>query len=353
MSFDKIALLLVLALGFLSFLFLKKRGVPTTPRVYTSSLSDFIQDNPSIKARLASLPKQLLALSAILMVVAFLDPHTFEPKKENKGIQQRDPTEGRVMFLALDQSGSMLESGGGSQSKMDLMKSVTSEFVKDRPQDLIGLISFARSTQILSPPTLDHQELLKEISQIQPVPTMDLDGTAIGYAIYKSANLISSLKEQADYLGKSAPYQIKGTVIVLVTDGLQDPNPLDKDNPYRSMELQQAADYARSKGVKLYVINIEPKLASAQYLPNLREMQRVAESTQGKFYHAHSPNDLTDFLDDINRIEVSKIYESADSRARPSEFKRISYSTPFLLLSLLFLSLGIFLRQTYLRQVSE
>ena len=353
MNFDKAAIAFVLLLIALFYFFNKQRSSEKKPHVVTSSLADFSGPSGSLRSRLANLPFYLLAASAFLMGVSFLDPHTFKPREDQKGHPLRDPTEGRVLFLDLDQSGSMNEPSGEGKSKIELMKSVVSDFITERPDDLIGLISFARTTHILSPPTLDHQELLHQVADLKTVPSRELDGTAIGYAIFKSANLISSLKEQADFLGKQAPYQIKGTLIVLVTDGLQDPNPLDKDNPYRSMELEQAAAYAREKGVKLYVINIAPELGTAQYLPNLRQMQKITEMTGGRFYHVNSSSDLAGFIEEINQIEASRIYETPDSRDLPSLYKRISYYPSLLLAALALFFLGIILRLTWLRRVAE
>lgn len=305
-----------------------------------SSLEDFIVTPPPLRSRLEWIPKVFYFFSSLFLLLAFLDPHEFEPKKRD-GESLRDPTEGRVIFLALDQSSSMNE-----EKKIELMKAVTENFVQERSRDLIGLVSFARTVKIWSPPTLDHEEILKELSSLQTVSRQDQDGTAIGYAIYKTANLIASLKEQTALMGKKAPYTIQGSVVIVVTDGLQDPNPLDKDNPYRSMELEQAAGYAKEKGVRVYVINIEPKWGSTTFLPNLKQMKRIAEMTGGKFYHASSSSDLPDFVNDINDLEASTFYSSR----LPTSFKKVSYYPVLLSFAFFFFFAGAILDETIFRR---
>lgn len=317
--------------------------------VLYSALEDFTVTPAPLRARLAWVPRALYLFAALFLLIAFLDPHYFEPKKALEGTHLQDPTEGRVIFLALDQSGSMKEPLG-TTSKIALLKAVMQDFVKERPEDLLGLVSFARTVKILAPPTLDHTAILNEIAALNTVTGQDQDGTAIGYAIYKTSNLIASLKEQAALLGQKAPYTLKGAVVIVVTDGLQDPNPLDRDNPYRSMELEQAALYAKQKGIKVYVVNIEPKLGTSQYLPNLKQMKQIAELTGGKFYHASSSSDLSDFVNDIDEIETSQIYETPEASRLPTLFKRVSYYPSLLTLAFLLLLAGAILDETLFRR---
>ena len=349
MSFDLWALLLALALGLLFFWLSFRKNTFQEATLSHSALNDFDPSHPPLRARLAWIPRGLYLLANVFLLLAFLDPHTFKAKKQ-EAERRQDPTEGRVIFLALDQSGSMTEPAERNLSKIELMRAVMENFVKERPNDLLGLVSFARVVRILAPPTLDHDAILKEIASLATVSEKDQDGTAIGYAIFKTANLIASLKEQANLLGKEAPYHIQGAVVVLVTDGLQDPNPLDKDNPYRSMELEQAANYAKSKGVTLYIINIAPELGSAKYLPNLKQMRQIAEMTHGKFYHASSASDVPQFVADINDIETSQIYETPDASALPTVFKRHSYYLELLFVAFFLLLTGALLDETLFRR---
>lgn len=353
MKIDLWALGIASALLLLAYLGFKWASKFQKPKLYVSSLPDYEIPLRSWRERWRFLPKVFYSLALGAAFLAFLNPHRFilKPQEQN---ENSDPREGRILFLVLDQSGSMSEkvqAVGANISKIAFLRETMTSFVKDRPDDLLGLVAFARVPHILSPPTLDHQGILNQIAKLQVVSSPDQDGTAIGYAIFMTSSLIANLIAEVDKMGKQAPYQINSSAIILVTDGLQDPNPLDKDNPYRFMSLPQAADYAKKRGVKLYVINISPELAEAKYLPNLRQLQQVTEMTGGHFYHLQNPLDLKEILKDINQLETSKLIEPLDPENYPSRYQRVSYYPYLLLLSLLALALAVSLQTVIRRDV--
>ena len=352
MEFDLYPVFLV-ALLVGGVFWLKKIRKDKTKSVLRHSLAaEFLKPEASLRLKTAHLPKVLMGLGALILTIALLDPHKFVPREGKDDLQKRDPTEGRILLFAVDQSGSMREKSARASSKLDLMKASVKEMIQKRQTDLIGLMAFARAASILSPPTLGHKAVLDDLEKIKVVTSPELDGTAIGYAILKGATLIASLKEQAESLGKKAPYQIEGSAIILVTDGLQDPNPLDRENPSRSIEVEQAAKFAKEKGVKVYIVNIEPKLASVKYVPNLREMRKVAELTGGAFYFAGSSGGLEEFLDKIDTLETATIWQGKNPVLYPTLFKRISYYKELIFIGLTLLALGFFLRETLYRRVT-
>lgn len=345
------ALFLIALFAYLLYRYQKQYKAPT---VAYSTLSQFPKGREG-RVKWLFLLILLPALASALLAIAFLDPHTFVPRNEKLDHPYlRDPKEGRILFVVLDQSGSMSEPmvssrSQSTQSKLAISKEAIAHFIELRPNDLIGLSKFARKTDIVAPPTLDHQAVLNELKKVEIIKGENEDGTAIGYAIYKTATLIENLKEASLKLGDQAPYAIKGAGIVLVTDGLQDPNPLDKDNPTRSMELSQAAQYARDHDIRLYVLNVEPRLNQAQYLPNLNEMKRIAEMTHGAFYLIEKPSQVSEIMDTINELEASTIREPINPSDLPTLYERVSYTYPFFLGGFILLALFLLLRATYLR----
>ncbi len=159
---------------------------------------------------------------------------------------------------------------------METLRRVASEFVRGRPSDMLGIVSFARTASVVTPLTLDHAQVLDGLKELQVVPSQDQDGTAIGYAIYKTATLIAATEQFMK--GK---FEIKGAAILLVTDGLQDPNPLDNENSLRNQDIPEAADYAKEQKIKLYIINIDPSITMDQFAPHRNQMRTAAESTGG------------------------------------------------------------------------
>lgn len=353
MKIDLWALGIATALLLVAYLSFKWAAKFHKPKLFVSSLPDFEIPSKSMRERWRFLPSIFYALTLSAALLAFLNPHRFilKPQEQN---ENNDPREGRILFLVLDQSGSMnekVQAAGVNITKIAFLRETMTSFVKDRPDDLLGLVAFARVPHILSPPTLDHQGILNQIAKLQVVSSPDQDGTAIGYAIFMTSSLIANLIDEVDKLGDKAPYQIKSSAIILVTDGLQDPNPLDKDNPYRFMSLPQATDYAKKRGVKLYVINISPELAEAKYLPNLRQLEQLTSMTGGHFYHLQNPLDLKEILKDINQLETSKLIEPLDPENYPSRYQRVSYYPYLLLFSLAALILAVSLQVLMRRDV--
>lgn len=320
-------------------------------------------------AWLVELPKGLIWLSLLSFFLAFLDPRLLIDK-QTKNLPDGsvdDPKEGIAIYLVLDQSGSMAEqvfTRQGAIQKVQLLKEVSKKFIlgdpeiglKGRPNDLIGLIAFARGAHVLAPLTLDHAALLSELSNFKQVEQVDEDGTSIGYAIFKTATMISATRHYAEELsGKGEPaYAIKSTVMILITDGMQDPNPLDKGKRLRNMDVPEAAAYAKEQGIRLYIVNVEPKLANEEFAAYRHIMQRAAEVTGGKFYMVDSSTDLGGIYRDIDSLEKSDLpnpLQQLNKDQRPDLYRRLSFYSYLIAAGLVCLLLSQLLESTLFRRV--
>lgn len=318
------------------------------PSLAFSRLADL--KHSSWRSRLASLPLRLHLAALICFMIAFIDPHFLFPKSamaQRQHLPLRElPTEGIAIYLVLDQSGSMAQSvmatgeNGQKESipKIDLLKRVTKQFILDHPSDLIGLVSFARVPRVLVPLTLDKETLLKQLDQIQVVKNPEEDGTAMGYAIFKTANLMAATRHFAEDLRQNGkpPYTIKSAIMIVVTDGFQDPSRLDYGNRLRTIELDDAAAYAKSQNVRLYVINIDPALGTAQYAPHRRQLQAITTLTGGQFYLVNDNQELKDIYANIDRLEKGTISQEVQLQTLDSKaaYTRFSLYPFFILLGL-------------------
>ena len=232
---------------------------------------------------------------------------------------------------------------------------MTKQFILNNPSNLIGMASFARVPRIVVPLTLDQEPLLTKLDQMEVVKSPQDDGTAIGYAIYKTANLIAATRHFGSDLrqGGSPPYTIKSAVIIVVTDGFQDPSRLDYGNRLRTMELDDAASFAKTQGIHLYVINIDPALATPQFAPQRRQLQTVTQLTGGHYYLVDESHDLQQIYDDINRLEKGTIRREGTLTQLNAKANSARFSLyPFLIgLGLLSLLLALFLESTVLKEV--
>lgn len=137
------------------------------------------------------------------------------------------------------------------------------------------------------------------------VQTEKEDGTGIGYAIFKAVQLIASTRELArsESSDKLQHYDIKNAFLIVLTDGFQDPNPLDRGKWLRTMDLEEAAGYAKKEGVKIYVINMEPQLAQEAFAPHRHLLESITEETGGQFFLLSQTNTLDQAYDIIREKE--------------------------------------------------
>lgn len=216
--------------------------------------------------------------------------------------------QGVALYMLLDRSGSMGEtvnysyqgSGWNKETKFTKLKQLTAKLIEQLPHALIGVIAFARTPEVLSPLTLDHQALLTKLSSLEVVRNPEEDGTAMGYALYKAAHLIETLR-------KNSGYPIKDAFLLVITDGLQDPHPEDGGDRLRAMSLQEAANFVKKVGAHADVISIDPKINSSQLAPNKKELETAVNYTGGQLIVTENIDQLEGLFDQVQKAVESKI----------------------------------------------
>jgi Ca-activated chloride channel family protein len=202
------------------------------------------------------------------------------------------------IMLALDVSGSMqaldFKMGGKRVNRIDVVRSVVSRFIEERPDDRIGIVSFAGAPYLISPLTLDHDWLQQNLDRVA-VGGAD-DGTAIGSAIAASVNRL-----------RASP--AKSKIVILLTDGM---------NNAGKLSPMAAAEAAKALGVKIYTIAVgvrgeapipvkdesgNTQLVMAKVDVDEKTLQAVSALTGGSFYRATDTDSLNSIYDQINRLE--------------------------------------------------
>jgi len=205
-------------------------------------------------------------------------------------------------------------------TRLDVVKRVFRDFVlgsdklRGRPNDLIGMVAFARYADTVCPLTLAHGALDPFLDSVQLVQRREEDGTSIGDALALAAARLQkaeeTLREQVREEGRKA-YEIKSRVIILLTDG---ENNAGKRTPLQAAEL--AADW----DIKIYTIGIGGGDAvatiqtpfGAYKVPTRSRidegtLKAVAEATGGIYRRADSAQALEDVYDEIDELERSEI----------------------------------------------
>ena len=241
------------------------------------------------------------------------------------------PREGIALYFLLDQSGSMtetVETQNKAIPKMDLAKEAITQFIEGdaplnlpgRKNDLVGLMAFARVARLICPLTLNRSELLQSLSDVQPLTKDSQNGTAIGYAIFKAINIIVSTKYFAERqkAQRKPAYVIQNQAIILVTDGLQSPNPDDRDNPFRFLPVEEAIRYAVENGVRVYYVGVDPVLKSAEFKDEVEKLQALVKQSGGEFYIATYGFPVQQILAEIDTLEKSSLTPKSALETNPA-----------------------------------
>lgn len=269
---------------------------------------------------------RLLALS--FLIIAMARPRLVDISSKTK------TTRGIDIVMAIDVSGSML-ARDLKPNRLEALKVVASNFVKERPNDRIGLVVYAAESYTKSPVTSDKTVILGALRSVK-YDNIIQDGTAIGVGLGTSVN---RLKDS----------QAKSKIVILLTDGV---------NNSGFIEPLTAANIAKEYGIKVYTIGIGTNgMAQFPYAlaPNgeflfrnmpveidEKLMKGIAEITNGKYFRATDNSKLKEIYQEINKLETTDI----------EELKFYNYDEkyrPFVLLAVFLLLFEFGLRNTIFR----
>ncbi len=289
-----------------------RRGNKQSAAVTVSSSSKFTARSWKVRLRHLPFVLRLLALACIITALA-------RPQKRNE--LQSTEGEGIDIVLCMDVSGSM-----GSRdippSRMEVAKEVAEEFIRTRLTDRIGLVIFSGESFTQSPITTDKATLISQIQTLESRTRLD-DGTVIG----------EGLATAVDRLSKSGA---KSKVIILLTDGKEDPPATRLIDPLTALEI------AKSRGVKVYTIGMSAAPVQPVGTPDKKNptvdfldeqlLAKISSETGGQYFRARDKSGLQSIYRQIDQLEKSKVEVKSSVRYQERYF-------PFLLAALLLLFL--------------
>ncbi|KJJ85733.1 aerotolerance-related membrane protein BatA [Candidatus Omnitrophus magneticus] len=301
-----------------------------TLRFSSFSLLEGIRPTLRVKLRRTTIFLRIFAL--IFLALAISRPQN--PIKETKIF-----VEGIEIILVLDTSGSMramdFEINRQRVDRLTVVKNVVEQFIKNRPNDKIGIIAFSSLAYTICPLTLDHEWLLKNLERVKI--GMIEDGTAIGSSISAALNRLKNSKA-------------KDKIIILLTDGRNNAGKIDP---------LTAASAAKALGVRIYTIGAGTKGLAPYPVKNVfgeTELQpveieiddellkKIADTTGSVFFRATDTKSLWDIYKEIDKLEKTKIEEVGYNRY--DELFEI-----FLFPALIILLLEIILSNTLFRRI--
>jgi Ca-activated chloride channel family protein len=339
MRFAHPAALLLLLLIPVLVLILRRRAAPRAIGFPTSG--ELARLRPSFPARLHAALPWLRALVLGLALVALAGPQW--------GVETtRILREGIAIAMVIDTSSSMsaidLRLEDRPSNRLDVVKAAFRDFVTGgatgtagRGSDAIGMVTFARYADNISPPTLDHEALLGLLDQVRIVELPPEDGTAIGDAIVRAIDML----EQTSAASK---------VIILLTDG-----------SYNAGEVEPlvAAQVAGAYGIKIYAIGagtqgtaLVPVAApgggidylSSEVSIDEATLTQIAQLTNGRYFRATDAEALRAIYGEIDRLEKAENVAEHQQRY-------VAIHVPILALGLAILLLEVVLVTTRLRTI--
>ena len=322
-------LLLLLTLPLLAWLKGKFGG---TAGVTFSNTSMLAKIGHCRRSRAGAFLAALTYLALALFIAALARPQLGR-------VTTRVQATGVDIMLALDVSRSMLAEdftiGNRRANRIDAVKLVTEQFIRERPNDRIGLGAFAGRPYLVSPLTLDHDWLIRNLERLR-IGLVE-DGTAIGSAIASAAN---RLKDK----------EAKTKLIVLLTDG---------DNNAGKVQPLTAAEAAKALGIRIYTIGAGTEGEAPFPLTNQfgrtvyrnvlvkfdeKTLQEIAAMTNGQYFRATDTNSLRTIFGEIDKLEKSKVEVEKTAQYR-------DVFMWFLIPGLAFLALEILFSQTIWRRL--
>lgn len=224
------------------------------------------------------LPGALLALGAGVVVVALARP--LEGRH-----QARVVTEGVDIVLVIDRSSSMLESSLDPRvTNFQAVKEAAGAFVRGRPDDRLGLVTFARYARTECPLTLDEDAVLQVLAAVENArPRSEEDGTSIGIALGHAAL-------------KLRDSDAKSKVVVLLTDGLEMNAGI--------VDPSESAALCADLGIKVYtILSVSPYLPAWDVQRAKALLESIAQATGGQAFSVRSADYLELAWDTIDQLE--------------------------------------------------
>jgi Ca-activated chloride channel family protein len=268
----------------------------------------------------------LRSLGVALLIFALARPQS--------GGHYVESGEGIAIQMVLDVSGSMAQDdfvlAGRRARRLDAVKSVFREFLlgtgslPGREGDLVGMTTFAMFADGACPLTRDHgslADLLEDTeipgwvrgTQVRQDP--EADYTALGDAIVMATDDLRRAGEQA-VEGVPGAEPARSRVMVLLTDGADNPAPISGTTPPNPLE---AAKVAATLGIRIYTIgavgNAAPSRSMLGLFPAMRAevdedlLKRVASATGGKYFRATDTESLRTIYEEIGRLERGRTGE--------------------------------------------
>lgn len=260
---------------------------------------------------LARVAPLLFLVGTLLLIVAAARPQTYLSRAQRSihaiAIETVVDVSGSMQALDLSER---TATGINYKSRLDVVKEAFAAFITQRPDDLIGLISFGGFASTRCPLTADHEALLHVLSGVE-IPSVS--ASAQGRSVDAEEDMTAIGDALATAVARLANAEPKTRIIVLLTDG---------DSNAGIITPEQALDAAKKLGVKIYTIGVGSNgkapfrvrdafgrdvIAYGDVTFNEAFLQHAAEATGGKYFNVRDHDGMQQSLENINTLVTTPI----------------------------------------------
>lgn len=271
-----------------------------------------LEGPPSWRARASAALPALTLLGLALAIAALARPRTV--------LSRMHRTVNAVAIeMVVDVSGSMealdmSDISGGQivhrRNRLDAVKETFEQFVRARPDDLVGLVTFGGFASTRCPLTSDHDALLHTLSGVEiPKPAQDANGSIVDQEETMTA-IGDGLATGCARLREAQP---KSRIVVLLSDGESNTGAITPD---------EAVKVARQLGIKVYTIGVgrtgiapfpgrdvfgREVIGNVEVKMDEETLKRIATETRGRYFNVRDPRGLARALQDIDALEKTRI----------------------------------------------
>ncbi len=230
-----------------------------------------------------------------------------------------------AVMMAVDVSGSMrgldLSEGRWDATRLDVVKRLFRDFVAQRPDDLIGLVTFGGFASVRAPLTADHRALLHTLAGVE-IPGGETGYDAQGRPVSEEELLTAIGDGLAVALLRLKDAEPKTKVVILLSDG---------ENTAGAVTPMEAARAAKELGVRVYTIGVgangptkirvrnrlgQTLLADVAMTLDEATLKAIAKETGGRYANVRAPRDLEAFLREVSSLETTRVERQVYTRYR-------------------------------------
>jgi Ca-activated chloride channel family protein len=258
---------------------------------------------------IASVAPPLFLIGSLLLIIAAARPRT-TLSREHKSVNAI------AINMVVDVSGSMEaldltpKGSGDYKTRLAAVKEVFEQFVNERPDDLIGLVTFGGYASTRSPLTADHRALIHVLQGVE-IPKGDLDQN--GQPIDQEELNTAIGDGLATGIARLTDAEPKTRIVILLSDGVSNTGIITPE---------QAAESAAKLNMKVYAIGIgangnapfwtrnmfgQKTIGYAQVGFDEAQLKSIAGKTGGRYFSVRDHDGLTSALEEINSLEKTKI----------------------------------------------